>query len=152
VSDRELTPQAVRDRERVQRLKPKEDDFKGKKGYERYHVVEVGGQRVKVQGEAPDGSYKWAYHFKPNDHGKLTREAAEVGEMLRPFQRADIERVENMPPSAALAESTERSRGRSRTHVTGSPVECRAGGRWCLTTPYPWTPVPEGGLPDGTWA
>lgn len=61
------------------KLRPTESDFAGKKGFKRRY--------------RKDGSYEWRYRYKPNDHGKVTREGAEVQEMLRPFQRADIERT-----------------------------------------------------------
>lgn len=65
---------------RTNALKPKESDFIGKKGYRRYY--------------RKDGSYSWRYKFAPNDgHGRLTKEATEVGEMMKPYQRADIERA-----------------------------------------------------------
>jgi hypothetical protein len=77
--EREVTPAQVADIGRAQRLKPTEQDFKGKPGYWRKY--------------RPDGSYDWGYRFRPNDgHGNLTPEGAAVQEMMRPFQVADTER------------------------------------------------------------
>lgn len=59
-------------------LLPTEADFKGKKGYRRRY--------------RKDGSYTWRYRFKPNENGKLTKEAVEVGERMRGFNVAEMER------------------------------------------------------------
>lgn len=79
-----------------QRLKPGEEQFKRKKGYQRFHVVEDSaapkGTR-EVRGEAPDGSYQWRYDFTSNEAGKPTKEWHEVQELLRPSLLADQERV-----------------------------------------------------------
>lgn len=73
-----VTPEEVSDLRKANALRPKESDFIGRPGYRRKY--------------RPDGSYEWRYRFKPNDHGKLTREAHEVGEMLAPSMHADADR------------------------------------------------------------
>ena len=74
---REVSQEVVAERGRIEKLKPKESDFMGKKGYRRKYN--------------PDGSYQWRYRFKPNDGRKATREFNETVEMMRPFSRAAVE-------------------------------------------------------------
>jgi hypothetical protein len=76
--DTEVSPAQVAELASVTKLRPTEDQFKGKPGYTRTYGA--------------DGSYEWQYEYKPNDNGKPTREGAEVAELLRPFQQADSER------------------------------------------------------------
>lgn len=59
-------------------LLPTEADFKGKKGYSRRY--------------RKDGSYSWRYRFKPNENGRLTKEAQEVGALMHGFNLAEMER------------------------------------------------------------
>lgn len=68
---------------RVNALKPTREQFKGRKGY---------WEKPKK-----NGGFEWGYDFKPNDgQGKLTKEAAEVGEMMRPSMKADLERAADL--------------------------------------------------------
>jgi len=64
---------------KAQALKPTEAEFIGKKGYSRRY--------------RKDGSYTWRYRFKPNLNGVKTKEQQEVESLMRPFHRADTERV-----------------------------------------------------------
>lgn len=72
-----ITPQEVAEVGRVERLKPTEADFTGKPGHWRKYRA--------------DGTYEWGFKFRPNEDGKLTRDAEMVGEMFRPHNRAALE-------------------------------------------------------------
>lgn len=85
-TDRVATNADVKAIGKSNRLKPKESDLIGKRGYKRHY--------------REDGSYTWTYDYKPNDHGKPTREGAEAMELLRPSMRADAERLANRNPHA----------------------------------------------------
>jgi hypothetical protein len=94
---RPISLESVKEKGCIDELRPTESDFKGKPGYERYHVVQetVGDvvvRETEVKGEAPDGGYKWRYRFQQNEHGVPTREAGAVAEKLKPWMRADSER------------------------------------------------------------
>ena len=67
---------------KVQALKPTEDQFVGKQGYQRRY--------------RKDGSYTWSYRWRPNINGVKTKEQKEVDALMQPFQRADSERVANL--------------------------------------------------------
>lgn len=172
MSDRHYGPEHVADLAKNEKLKPKEEHFIGRKGYERKY--------------RPDGSYKWRYKFKPNDQGKETREGAMVKEMLRPWQRAEAERsaknqamVERVAQrdrdgqihyvDAALADATARKAGRSHAwRAGGVRAERGIDGMWFRLIRDEWEPTgrleiktcgkrcPRGGIqrdPDGNrWA
>ena len=75
---REITHAEIKERARINRLKPTESMFKGRKGYYRKY--------------RPNGSYEWGYNFTPNDgHGRLTKQAHEVAEAMQPFTRSSTE-------------------------------------------------------------
>lgn len=88
---RSLTHEQVADVGRCQALLPTEAQFVGKKGYKRKYRA--------------DGTYEWRYRYTTNHKGKLTREANEVLEMMRPFSKADTDRhsaLEQKKPRVAL--------------------------------------------------
>lgn len=68
----------IAEQTRVRKLAPTESEYVGRPGYERKY--------------REDGSYTWRYRFRPNEGGRLTREASEVGEHMAPFVQADAER------------------------------------------------------------
>lgn len=72
-----LTKADVKEKAALERLKPTEADFAGKPGYSRKYK--------------PGGGYDWSYKFRPNEDGKLTNEAQEVGEMMSNFNRVSLE-------------------------------------------------------------
>ena len=143
--DRHITSEQVAEIGRVQRLKPKESDLIGKRGYRREY--------------REDGSYEWRYRFKTNDRGRPTKQALEVGEMMRPFQVADAERhLKNQAREErvalrdrdghshfldpALADQTARQNGWShRWRARGAAVECGTGGMMWRRARTGWEPL-----------
>ena len=91
-----ITKREVDEKARIAKLKPTEAEFIGRPGYSRKY--------------RKNGSYKWKYDFTPNDgHGKLTREAEEVGDMMTPFNDAATEHqaaVQGRAPKAALRDAS----------------------------------------------
>ena len=80
---------------RCQALQPRESEFIGKRGYKRTY--------------RPDGGYEWRYRYTTNVNGKMTREAGEVLEMLRPFSKADTERHQNREAKKERAKLRDRN-------------------------------------------
>jgi hypothetical protein len=130
---------------RIQSLTPPEEAFKGKRGYQRKYDK--------------NGRYKWRYRYKSNENGKLTREGAEVQEMLMPSLRASSERqAKHKAPvvalkdqggqvhyvDPALAEGAARQNGWShRWRAGGESVESGVDGmlwRW-LRHKKEWEPT-----------
>ena len=97
---KEITPEEVKSGAEAHKKKPTEADFKGKPGYWKKYK--------------PDGSYEWGYKYTPNDgHGKLTKEAQEVHEMMTPFNHAAVEhraKVESKAEKETLTDSNGRVR------------------------------------------
>jgi hypothetical protein len=130
--------------EKNNKLKPTESDFKGKKGYKRTY--------------RPDGSYEWSYSFTPNENGKKTKEAQEVGEALKPWQRAEVERMARRPVKPkdklrdqngeirlidpAKADLTARKNGWSHVwRAGGVPVESGVNGMLFRRNGNGWEPT-----------
>ena len=67
-------------------------------------VISVLGMKGHKRKYRKNGSYTWTHDLRPNDHGKLTREASGVKELMSPFQKADVER------HSALESTTPRER------------------------------------------
>ena len=129
-------------------LMPGEDQYVGKKGYARKY--------------REDGSYEWRYRFQPNEGGRLTREAHEVGEHIAPFVRADHERHTKLQAKVpkvrlkdhngqvrylepGLADATARRNGWSHAWVAGgNRVEVGIEGML-------WRELSDGWEPLGRW-
>lgn len=143
---REVTRDAVDSLAACNRLLPREDDFKGKPGY------------IPADDKNP-----WRYRYKLNDgHGKMTREAQEVGELLRPSSEAHTARHLSRGPGPqamlrdkdggvryvdpALASDTARERGWSHAwRAGGCRVERGIDGEL-------WRELPDGTRePTGRW-
>lgn len=152
--------------QKLNRVKPKEADFKGKKGYR--ETFDENGKR------------SWRYRFPVNEHGKMTKEAREVGEMFAPLARVEAELgATNKSPKAVmkdkdgnvqfvdpgLADATARRNGWTHSwRAGGNRVEVGIDGmlfmhwshgwepmgRWCQTTPHDWSKPPKNGRKDGT--
>lgn len=82
-----ITLKQVNEKARIAKLKPTESDLKGMAGY---------FERMR-----PDGKREWGCNFKPNDgHGKLTRDAQVIGEMMTPFNDAATEHQRHLQSAA----------------------------------------------------
>ena len=83
---RKIPLEQIREGAKNRALLPTENAFKGKPGYRQKKA------KVWRTGVGWVDGYEWSYGFKPNENGKITRAASEVGEMLKPFSRAEVER------------------------------------------------------------
>jgi hypothetical protein len=142
---RSLTRDQVAEVGRCQALLPKESDFKGRKGYSRKYRA--------------DGTYEWKYSYTTNVGGKLTNEAHEVLERMRPFAKADTERhsrTELRKPKArlrdrygqvrlvdpGLADAAAHRNGWTHAwRARGNPVESGVGGMLWRAGPRGWEPL-----------
>lgn len=116
----------------VQKLKPTESDFKGKKGYRSW--LDKHGKR------------QWAYDFKPNDAGKPTKAGLEVQEMLKPFQRADAERHSRLQGKIEREMLRDGDGGRQYVEPHLARATAQKNG-WHHAFNYRPTPIERG--PDG---
>lgn len=139
------TTQDVKEQAKCDALKPTEAMLKGKQGYRRFHHVDRANQLVKmgtvpespkvqkalgirsVRGEHASGYYEYAERITTNVDGKLTREAQESIEQMRPHNEANLRRQASL--NGAPGSYGGRGRWNTRTvyHTDGSKSEYRRG-------------------------
>lgn len=105
-----LTHAQVAEIGRVRALLPGEAQFKGRKGYKKRYCFNADGTPRR---SIYDGHHvhEWRYDYKTNEKGKLTREASEVLEMMRPFSKADVARHLNNQGKKPLVRLRNRAGG-----------------------------------------
>jgi len=131
---------------------------KGRKGYREFHYDESGKE---VPGPDANGRFQYAYEFKPNEGGKLTREAHEALEWMKPATDEGLRRSMSQQTArdrvrlrdtdgrsriidAALAEQTARRNGWSHVwRAGGLTVESGVEGDML------WRQVADGWEPTG---